>query len=208
MKDEKKEEYQEDDSLHTKLNFMARAYTVLHNQIVTRNMPGDEAINRIEYMLNQIKKIGERFERDTQERVVFRMPDEFVELIGTMKYIAKHVHDIEKRMDKLEKGDFEHKIKIIVDADNIDRFNNRKKDEDPYHNILEHLPEKNRRIIVHKFGIYGKSKTTKEISYMLGVSSAAVLVNLKKGLRLLRRTSLEDLVKALPDGDLKTAIVG
>jgi DNA-directed RNA polymerase sigma subunit (sigma70/sigma32) len=191
--------------VHGKLHFIAHAYTILHNQIIQRRLPSDDdIIYKIQKLLGEMAVLANRFSQDTKEREVFRMPDEFVELIGMMKFIAKRMDGIEKRFEKIEDGDINHKIKIIVDSSDADRYSNREKNHDPYEELLNSIPHKFSKVLIMRFGIYGKQKSNTQIGNSIAVSPATVTKIIKQGLRMCAKISCH---AELPECELKSRIL-
>lgn len=202
-----KTEYEE---INGKLDFLARAYTTLHNEIIRRRLPEDDfALNQISKFLHEISKIANQFSKETKERETFRMPDEFVDLIGTMRFIAKRMDSIEKRFKELDGLDFKHNVKITVDSSSMDTFNNRPRNFDPYSELLEYLSLPDRKILIHRYGLYGDKKTMRQIAHLIGFKSESVVKSrLHSALRKLRAIEITHLKDTMPDGELKMQIFG
>lgn len=192
-----------------KLDFIAKAYTLLHNEMIRIRLPEEDyVINTITTLLQQIMKIAHKFENETKVRETFRMPDEFVELIGTMKFIAKRMDLIEKRFNELEGLDFKHKLKITVDTSELDIYNTRDKMDDPYKNLFSRMPKSYAQALSWHYGIYGEKETKANIARRLVASRQRVITILRQAIKRCRQPEFEEIVIALPDGELKKAIMG
>lgn len=201
----------ENSDVNKKLRFLAQAYITLHNEIVRRRLPSeDDILYKIQRLMEEMSKITQQFSKDTKERETFRMPEEFIELVGTMKFIAKHTHEIEKRLAKLESCDVNHKIKIVLDSSKVDNYNMSNKIEvkfDPYQEIDKVLPKDISKVLFLKFGVRGEKHTFKEIASMIGRSPSYTSVMNRKGLYRLSKPVHKKIVQNLPDSEFKTAIV-
>jgi hypothetical protein len=198
-----------EEEINRKLDFIAKAYTTLHNEIIRRRLPEDDfALNQISKLLHAISKIAHQFSSDTKERETFRMPDEFVELIGTMRFIAKRMDYIEKRFKELDGLDFKHNVKITVDSSSLDRFNSREKNEDPYEKLLLALPPSYAKALTLSFGIYDKPKTCNEISAVIGKGRSTVAKMIREAIKMCRSIEMIPFVNRLPEGKLRYEILG
>src|SRR5258708_176978 len=168
-------DYNLDGEIHHKLNFIATAYTTLHNEIIKRRLPEDDfTINIIKKTLHEISKITHQFSEETKTRETFRMPDEFLQLIQTMKFIAKRMDKIETRFKELEGLEFNHSINISIDSKELDKFNNTQKRFDPYALLLESLPERIANILKLRYGIYGPPNKNSYIAKKIECSTQQV----------------------------------
>jgi DNA-directed RNA polymerase specialized sigma subunit len=190
-----------------RLDFLARAYMTLHNEMIRKRLPEEDfLLDRIGNLLSKMNATANKFSEDTEKREELKLPADFVELIGTMKFIAKRVHEIEKRLEKLENHDINHQIKITIDSEEADKFSRRNKNFDPYCEFLLSIPQKEAMIISHHFGLYGNKKTKNEIAHLLGVSPSMVDVIIRKSIIRVRRLSkfkFDD----LPEGNLKKILI-
>ncbi len=202
-------DYNLDGEIHHKLNFIATAYTTLHNEIIKRRLPEDDfTINIIKKTLHEISKITHQFSEETKTRETFRMPDEFLQLIQTMKFIAKRMDKIETRFKELEGLEFNHSINISIDSKELDKFNNTQKRFDPYALLLESLPERIANILKLRYGIYGPPNKNSDIAKKIGCSTQQVSFMASKGLIICRHSSKKKFAQDLPEGALKNAIMG
>lgn len=147
--------------------------------------------------------------------------------IGEIKYIGNRLNEIEKTLHKIMKKMIEDqevkRVRIDFTCDGYDLvkkpigYDPTEPTEDPFQdikNLLDSLPERFAKVIVHRLGLLGESaKTYEQVAKVFGLKSREnIRAAYAKAIRLCRHPSRRPLVDKLPDrlpeGALKKEILG
>lgn len=167
--------------LDQKIEFLSRAYTHLHNDLVKRKIEPavEEAVKNFLRYLNETCRSLNILLCDTSEQIRSLLSKETAfreEIKGTLKFIAKSQYETEKRLSKIE-SDYEKRIKIkfFVDEENAKQLEKDHTKLSPVlalDQLLNHLTKREQYVLIHRLGLKGeKVKTYQKISDGLGIKS-------------------------------------
>jgi DNA-directed RNA polymerase sigma subunit (sigma70/sigma32) len=135
-----------------------------------------------------------------------------------IKFIGKRLNAIEKDISKIKNEGLRKKINLEFRCDGYElvkkqiNYDPTEPIEDPdlsVKELLQTITERERNILVSRFGLFGSEERTLEsIGIKIHLSAGRVRMILDKTLRKLRHKSRAQLVSKLPVGNLKKEILG
>lgn len=200
------------DALDHKITFMAEAYKILHNRII-RGTERDVVNDVLEPIISKVNYQVQEFSR------VIRMLNEMTtkeSFIGTMSFMAKRLHEINDSLQAIKEDGVKKKIHLDLTMDGYEMVKKKTpkvvsdvSPEEHMDNLLSVLSDRERTVIVYRYGLFdGKSYTYREIAQKLNRSANLMRQNEMKALRKLRNPKNEHLVKKITHMELKKALMG
>lgn len=135
-----------------------------------------------------------------------------------IKYIGKRLNEIEITLKKMQSEGIKKNIELEFRCDGYEmvkkplNYDKKEPIEDPDQdltNLLETLDQREVFVLIHRFGLLGRPRTTlKQIGKLIGISSERVRAIEVKALRKLRHPSRKSLAQKIKHALLKKSIFG
>lgn len=197
------------DAIEHQLNFYKEAYTQLHNAIIKGTYirinegPFRDAYCDLKTAIEEFKGLKQEVRNDS--------------ILGTMAFIAKQIHEMQKTLDLMQKEGIKKQIKLDFVLDGYEMVKKKSEErcvenetpEDITERLLESLDQRERQSIIHRYGLYGSEpKTFNQIGALFGVTSSRARDIYNKAIRKCRHPSRKNLVRYITHIELKKDITG
>lgn len=138
----------------------------------------------------------------------------------TLQFMAKRIHELSEEMKVIKLEGLKKEIHLALTCDGYEMVKKKVKNfddipeqeessEDVLESLLATLEDRERTILIHRFGLFGiKIKTCDFIGKMLGVDRQRISVLTQKVLTKCRGSGRAHLVKKLTHIGLRRAIIG
>ncbi len=137
---------------------------------------------------------------------------------GEIKFIGKRLNDIEQSICKIQKDGIDQKINVDFSCNGYELVKKKKiegtsieivGDETVLIDLLQTLTDRERTILIHRFGLFGQRKETYQgIGVLLKKNAQTVNTNYHKAIRKLRHPSRKKYVDKINHKELLKAIRG
>lgn len=196
-------------AIEHQLNFYREAYIKMHNEIVKgtyikiNDGPFKEMCIDFFNMLKDLKCITEELRNES--------------IVGTMTFMAKQIHEIQKELGDINKEGIKKKIHLELTMDGYEMVkkisDKRSVENETPENItkmlMDTLPDREAKALIHRYALSGgEKKTFAQIASLFGVSTDRARQICMKALRTCRHPSRRELVKNLTHTELRKDIIG
>ncbi len=138
--------------------------------------------------------------------------------LSEIKFIGKRLDGIEKALSEMNEKGINKNIQLDFSVDgyqlvkkpvSYDRNDPIQEPKDDLKKLLDTLTEREAKVLVHRFGLFGeKKKTLKAIGLLFKVTSEPIRQIESKAIRKLRHPSRRNLVDKIIHKELKRMIIG
>lgn len=180
--------------------------------------------NSIQKLMNQLQKFIKIDDNGLKHAIITfqREIGDFTKTLNEIKFLSKHVMQLEEKISKLEESGisqnltidiFQDRYKMVkepVAYDSSERVKPPVATEDEKINeVLSTLLPKEAEVLKYRFGLLGENKKTlKETGKIIGVQAERVRQIQAKCIRKLNHTRRIELVRQLKNCPLKEAVIG
>ncbi len=141
--------------------------------------------------------------------------------LGEIKFIGKRLHEIEQSISDMKNEGVKKKIHLDLTVDGYEmvkrklpmqnpELENEEDPEEATRTLLTHLNEREGKVLVHRFGLFGeKKKTQKQIAKLFGLTSGESIRRIECiALRKCRHPTRKKFSRKITHTELRMAIMG
>jgi hypothetical protein len=217
-------------AIHTKLNKLEKHLInlILPIQGITTVMRNSKSIAQMIELLGKPLSVDDRFFKNllveiTQSVCEFKEASEKLDIVQTLseiKYIGSRLNKIESDIADMKKDGIKRNVNLEFRCDGYELVKKPlgyEKDDpivapeqDLLSSVLDTLDERESKVLIHRFGLFGeKKKTFKEIAKLFGLQSGESMRRVQEiALRKLRNASRKEKVKLISNEELRKAVLG
>jgi len=198
------------EAIERRFDFFTEAYKVLHNHIIIKR-PTDSYEVQVNAILKKLTEFLSHFCLEMK-----KVDSEY--FFGTLKYMSKQIHEMEKSVKGLQEEGIKKKIHLDLTLDGYEMIRKTRKIpyqeeiEDPeksISNLFSTLLKRESQVIAYRYGLLGnKEHSFVEIGKKIKVSGNRSRQIFLKAIRKCRHPSRSKLVDKITHLELRQEILG
>jgi len=201
---------------------------ILPIQGITTVMKDSESVGKMIELLGKPLRVDDSFFKNLLVRITeiileFKEASEKLDIVQTLseiKYIGNRLNRIETDIADMKRDGIKRNVNLEFRCDGYELVKKPveyKKDDpivlpeqDLLSSVLDTLTERESKVLIHRFGLFGeKKKTLKGIAKLFGLESGEGIRRIEcSALRKLRHSTRVEKVKLIHHQELKSAVLG